>query len=104
MILLQLLFQTVGWGLGSLVWNSLRPGVNSLDPDIPLSITDGLINGDFAATNLALAAGQVTNEELIHTINSNLSSGCSTLSSGVLFSSSSPPSQPRDHQRSLLRE
>jgi len=51
-------FQTVGWFLSSLVWNSLRPGVNSLDPDIPLSITDGLINGDFAFSNLALAAGQ----------------------------------------------
>jgi len=51
-------FQTVGWFLSSLVWNSLRPGVNSLDPDIPLSVTDGLINGDFAFSNLALAAGQ----------------------------------------------
>ena len=35
--------------------------MNSLDPDIPLSVTDGLINGDFAFSNLALAAGQVSN-------------------------------------------
>ena len=49
----------MGWALSSAVWNSLRPGVNSLDPDIPGSITDGLINGDFSATNLALGAGQV---------------------------------------------
>ena len=58
---LQLAFQTIGWGLGSLVWNSLRPGVNDLDADIPLSITDGLVNEDFAFTNLSLAAGQVNN-------------------------------------------
>ena len=49
----------MGWALSSAVWNSLRPGVNSLDPDISGSITDGLINGDFSATNLALGAGQV---------------------------------------------
>ena len=55
----QFAFQTVGWYLSSAVWNSLRPGVNSLDPDIPGSITDGLINTDFSATNLALGAGQV---------------------------------------------
>jgi len=55
---IHLAFQTIGWGLGSLVWNSLRPGVNDLDADIPLSITDGLVNEDFAFTNLSLAAGQ----------------------------------------------
>ena len=56
---IQLAFQTVGWYVSSAVWNSLRPGVNSLDPDIQGSITNGLIDGDFSATNLALGAGQV---------------------------------------------
>ena len=55
----KLAFQTVGWAVSSAVWNALRPGVNSLDPDIQGSINNGLIDGDFSATNLALGAGQV---------------------------------------------
>ena len=49
----------MGWAVSSAVWNALRPGVNSLDPDIQGSINNGLIDGDFSATNLALGAGQV---------------------------------------------
>merc|ERR1711992_218999 len=55
---LHLAFQTVGWLVGCLIWNSLRPGVNDLDPNFPLTITDGLLNTEFSATNLALALGQ----------------------------------------------
>jgi len=55
---LHLLFQTVGWYLSSLVWNSGRSGAVDLDPDFSGAITDGLLNPDFAATNLALGAGQ----------------------------------------------
>ena len=56
---MQLIFQTVGWVGGSLIWNALRPGVNDLDPNFPLVITDGLLNTEFSATNLALALGSV---------------------------------------------
>ena len=41
------------------MWNTLRPGANNLDPDIPGSLSDGLYSGDFAATNLGMAGGQV---------------------------------------------
>jgi len=57
---LHLIFQTVGWLGGSLLWNTLRPGVNDLDPNFPLVITDGLLNTEFSATNLALALGSWT--------------------------------------------
>ena len=33
--------------------------MNDLDPNFPLTITDGLLNTEFSATNLALALGQV---------------------------------------------
>ena len=63
--LLQLIFQTVGWVGGSLLWNSLRPGVNSPDPELALTLTtEGLLNPEFSATNLALALGQVGGETL----------------------------------------
>merc|ERR1712241_665707 len=55
---LHLLFQTVGWVGGSLIWNALRPGVNDPDPNFGLTLTDGLPNTEFSATNLALALGQ----------------------------------------------
>ena len=65
--------------------------MNSLDPDIPLSITDGLINGDFAFSNLALAAGQVSYiNSLDKDLNNNFYfSGFSTLYSGQGFCYSS---------------
>ena len=75
--------------------------MNSLDPDIPLSITDGLINGDFAFSNLALAAGQVGYFN-IHDkeLNNNFYfSGFSTLYSGQGFCYSSvSQTQGKAHQ------
>ena len=56
----QLLFQTAGWVLGSLLWNSLRPGVNDPDPDFGLAVSSGLLDTEFSGTNLSLALGQVT--------------------------------------------
>jgi len=55
---IHLLFQTAGWALGSLLWNSLRPGVNDLDPDVPLAVSSGLLDTEFSGTNLGLALGQ----------------------------------------------
>jgi len=54
----HLLFQTVGWFLTSLVWNIGRGGSVDLDPDIAGAVGNGLLDSDFAATNLALGAGQ----------------------------------------------
>jgi len=53
------LFQTVGWYLTSVAWNIGREGDVDLDPDLSGAVTDGLLDSDFAATNLALGAGQV---------------------------------------------
>ena len=86
--------------------------MNSLDPNIPLSITDGLINGDFAFSNLALAAGQVSylNSWDKDLINIYYFSGCSTLYSGQAFSfcsASQPPgktSQDQEVVTKLLEE
>jgi len=55
---LHLLFQTAGWVLGSLLWNSLRPGVNDPDPDFGLAVSSGLLDTEFSGTNLSLALGQ----------------------------------------------
>ena len=46
--------------LGSLLWNSLRPGVNDPDPDFGLAVSSGLLDTEFSGTNLSLALGQVT--------------------------------------------
>jgi len=54
----HLLFQTVGWYLTSVAWNIGREGEVDLDPDLSGAVTDGLLDSDFAATNLALGAGQ----------------------------------------------
>ena len=59
-IFFQLLFQTVGWSITSFLWNISRTGTTGGDPDISGAINEGLLDRDFAATNLALAAGQVT--------------------------------------------
>ena len=52
-------FNTVGWYLTSLVWSSLRGSQVSWDPEVGDAITNGLLSEDFAATNLAVAAGSV---------------------------------------------
>jgi len=51
-------FQTIGWYLTSIVWNIGRGGAVDLDPDFSGAISEGLLDSDFAATNLALGAGQ----------------------------------------------
>ena len=59
--MLQLVFTTVGWGLVSTVWSSLRGGDNvSWDPDFRGAVTSGLLNTDFAVTNLFVSAGAVS--------------------------------------------
>ena len=58
----QLLFQTVGWSITSFLWNISRTGTTGGDPDISGAVNEGLLDRDFAATNLALAAGQVNIE------------------------------------------
>ena len=43
-----------------MVWTALRPeAMISTDPDISGGLNDGLLSGDFAATNLGMAGGQV---------------------------------------------
>jgi hypothetical protein len=65
----QLLFQTVGWYLTSLVWNIGRGGAVDLDPDFEGAINSGLLDSDFAATNLSFGAGQVRRIiELCHSL------------------------------------
>ena len=55
------MFNTVGWGLVSTVWSSLRGGDNvSWDPDFRGAVTSGLLNTDFAVTNLFVSAGAVS--------------------------------------------
>ena len=49
----------MGWYLTSLVWSSLRGSQVSWDPEVGDAITNGLLSEDFAATNLAVAAGSV---------------------------------------------
>ena len=59
--MLQLVFNTVGWGLVSTVWSSIRGGDNvSWDPDFRDAVTSGLLNTDFAVTNLFVSAGAVS--------------------------------------------
>ena len=56
----QFAFQTIGWFLGSVVWTALRPeAMISTDPDLSGGLNNGLLSGDFAATNLGMAGGQV---------------------------------------------
>ena len=55
------MFNTVGWGLVSTVWSSIRGGDNvSWDPDFRGAVTSGLLNTDFAVTNLFVSAGAVS--------------------------------------------
>ena len=51
----------MGWSLASYIWGIARQGNGDIDadPNITGAIQDGLLDADFAATNLALGAGQV---------------------------------------------
>ena len=48
-----------------MVWTALRPeAMISSDPDLSGGLNDGLLSGDFAATNLGMAGGQVDSDKL----------------------------------------
>ena len=56
----QLIFNTIGWFVTSLAWSQLRGQDVVWDPDFSGAITDGLLDSEFAATNLAVSTGAVS--------------------------------------------
>ena len=56
---LQLVFTTIGWFFTSLFWSQLRGQEVDWDPDFRGAITDGLLDSNFAATELAVGGGAV---------------------------------------------
>jgi hypothetical protein len=55
----KLIFNTIGWFITSLFWSQLRGQDVVWDPDFRGAITSGLLDSEFAATNLAVSGGAV---------------------------------------------
>ena len=74
---MQLVFNTVGWFLTSLAWSQLRGQDVVWDPDFRGAINDGLLDSEFAATNLAVGTGAVSIGSVWAIIFFKTSTGCS---------------------------